>query len=325
MTSGMLTPTTFEGAIQFSDTLSKSTMVPKNFQNKPEDILVAVQWGSEVGLPPLQALQNIAVINGKPAIYGDAALALVTGHPEYGGHEEVIDRPDGDIVAVCRITRIVKGEKVVTERTFSQGDAQRAGLWNKAGPWKQYPKRMLQMRARGFAIRDAFPDALKGVSVVEEQQDVPMKDVTPVNPLDQILSPEPQKTAFTEAHTEALEPVNEPAVQTKPDPSPEASEAPTEKIDVFKVKITLLDGEILYLDGWGDFYGTFIQEINAISDDTERSYKQRRHDISEFKKMNDQMVNMMAEQEPDNHEALGDGYKKLIRYLSAKAKEAGEK
>ena len=58
-------------------------------------------------------------------------------------------------------------------RTFSVADAKRAKLWFKAGPWTTYPDRMPQMRARGFAIRDTFPDALRGVITAEEAQDHP--------------------------------------------------------------------------------------------------------------------------------------------------------
>lgn len=46
-----------------------------------------------------------------------------------------------------------------------------AGLANKGGPWKMFPKRMLQMRARGYAIRDAFPDILNGIITREEAED----------------------------------------------------------------------------------------------------------------------------------------------------------
>jgi hypothetical protein len=70
-------PATLTEAIQFSDMLASSSMVPKAYQGKPQDILVCVQWGYEMGLAPMQALQNIAVINGKPSVYGDAMMALV--------------------------------------------------------------------------------------------------------------------------------------------------------------------------------------------------------------------------------------------------------
>ena len=70
-------PATITEAMEFSKMLADSSMVPKAYQGKPMDVLVCVQWGAEIGLAPMQALQNIAVINGKPSVYGDAAMALV--------------------------------------------------------------------------------------------------------------------------------------------------------------------------------------------------------------------------------------------------------
>ena len=155
-----------------------------------------MQWGAEIGLAPMQALQNIAVINGKPSVYGDAAMALVQASPHCEDIEEYFeDEGTPNPVAVCVAKR--KGRKPVVAK-FSVEDAKRAGLWGKQGPWQAYPKRMMQMRARGFALRDAFPDALKGLITVEEAQDFPpeakpqpAKNITPLpsNPLDRIAPP----------------------------------------------------------------------------------------------------------------------------------------
>jgi hypothetical protein len=180
-------------AIDFSNMLSKSTMVPKAYQNKPEDVLVAVQWGYELGLAPLQALQNIATINGKPSVYGDAAMALVQNSPVCEDVKEYFEgEGTSNPIAVCVAKRKNRTEVI---SKYSVEDAKRAGLWNKQGPWTQYPKRMLQMRARGFALRDAFPDVLKGLITVEEAQDYPddmpvaqAPQVKHANPLDAIPS-----------------------------------------------------------------------------------------------------------------------------------------
>ena len=163
-------PTTMTEAIQFSEMLASSNMIPKQYQGKPNDVLVCVQWGYEMGLAPMQALQNIAVINGKPSVYGDAAMALVQASPVCEDIEEFFEGEGGELTAVCVAKR--KGRKPVTAK-FSVEDAKRAGLWGKQGPWTQYPKRMLQMRARGFALRDAFPDVLKGLITIEEALDYP--------------------------------------------------------------------------------------------------------------------------------------------------------
>ena len=186
-------PVTLDEAMRFSDMLAKSSMVPKAYQGKPEDVLVAVQWGKELGLAPLQALQNIACINGKPSVYGDAAMALVQASPVCEGIEEYFEgEGTPNQVAVCIAHR--KNRQPVTAK-FSVEDAKRAGLWGKQGPWQAYPKRMLQMRARGFALRDAFPDVLKGLITAEEAADYPSetKDITPRapmrNPLDALAAP----------------------------------------------------------------------------------------------------------------------------------------
>ena len=191
-------PQTMTEAIEFSGMLAKSQMVPKAYQNKPEDVLVAVQWGFELGLAPLQALQNIACINGKPSVYGDAAMALVQNSPVCDDIKEYFEgEGTSNPIAVCVAKRKNRSEVV---SKYSVEDAKRAGLWMKSGPWTQYPKRMLQMRARGFALRDAFPDVLKGLITVEEAQDYPEteeKDITPKpvvsnNPLDAIAISEPE-------------------------------------------------------------------------------------------------------------------------------------
>lgn len=171
-----LQPSNMTEAMQMADMLSKSQMVPKSYQGKPNDTLVAMMMGSELGLNPIQAIQNIAVINGKPAIYGDALLALVQNHPSFGGHEESFD--PATMTATCTVWR--KGETKQHTQTFSQADAKAANLWGKQGPWSQYPKRMLMWRARGYALRDKFADALGGLITVEEAQDIPAeRDITP--------------------------------------------------------------------------------------------------------------------------------------------------
>lgn len=161
-----LAPQSLDEAMRFADILSKSSIVPKDYQGSPGNILVAVQWGAELGLPPLQAMQNIAVINGRPAIWGDAVIAIVRA----SGLLEAITEDISQDAATCTVKR--RGEPEVS-RTFSTEDAKRAGLLGKQGPWQQYPKRMLQMRARAWALRDVFPDVLRGVHVGEEAQDMP--------------------------------------------------------------------------------------------------------------------------------------------------------
>lgn len=169
-TGMVLRPTNFGELTQFAQMAAKSTMVPPAYKGKPEDIMLAVQLGSELGLAPMQSLQNVACINGRPSVYGDALIGLCRQSSTCKDIEERIEGDGDAMVAVCKATRVGAAPVI---HMFSVSDAKKAGLWGKAGPWQQYPKRMLQMRARGFALRDAFPDVLRGLISAEEAADLP--------------------------------------------------------------------------------------------------------------------------------------------------------
>jgi hypothetical protein len=166
----------FDDAFRFSKMVAASEFAPKDFRGKPESCLLAIQHGSEIGLSPMQSLQNIACINGRPAIWGDAALAVAMASPVCESVTESIDGEGDSMVATCTAKR--RGYEKPTVVRFSVADAKKAGLWGKSGPWTQYPRRMLQLRARGFALRDAFPDVLKGLVTAEEAQDYPTTPAT---------------------------------------------------------------------------------------------------------------------------------------------------
>lgn len=200
-----LAPRSIDEAMQIAKMLSDSTLVPPQYKQKPEDTLVAMLLGSELGLNPIQSLQNIAVINNRPSIYGDALAALVQNHPAFGGMEESFD--DASMTATCTVWRKGGTHHI---QTFSREDATVAGLWNKSGPWKQYPKRMLTMRARGFALRGQFADALAGLITREEAEDMPQdieRDITPVR---EAIAPMEHKKQLIadERLTKAIEKIN---------------------------------------------------------------------------------------------------------------------
>ena len=150
-----------ERAEYWAKKLAGSDLVPKDFKNNPANCFIAIQWGKDLGLAPLQATQNIAVINGRPALWGDAVPALVIASKQC----EYINMTFENNTAICKVKRIGQPEHI---STFSMQQAKTAGLLEKQGPWKQYPDRMLQNRARAFALRDVFPDVLKGLYTAEE-------------------------------------------------------------------------------------------------------------------------------------------------------------
>ncbi|MEZ2410497.1 recombinase RecT [Bosea sp. RCC_152_1] len=175
-----IVPQTFDDVYRFAQVLSRSGLVPYGMDT-PEKVSVAILTGLEIGVKPMQAVQGIAVINGAPRIWGDLALAVVRGSGQLEKFSEKLvgtppaDWPspkddERDYKAVCIVKR--KGEDEVVKE-YSIADAVVAKLWNKSGPkgptpWVTNPKRMLAMRARAFALRDAFTDILKGMPIAEE-------------------------------------------------------------------------------------------------------------------------------------------------------------
>ena len=169
---------TVADAMQFGKMVADSDFAPKDFRGKPASCVLAIQAGAEIGLSPMQALQSIAVVNGRPSVYGDAALAVAKASPVCEYVTETIEGEGDAMVAVCEAKR--RGYPSATVVRFSVADAKKASLWGKSGPWSSYPRRMLQMRARGFALRDAFPDVLKGLVTAEEAQDYPTTEAPAV-------------------------------------------------------------------------------------------------------------------------------------------------
>jgi hypothetical protein len=150
--------------------LASSELVPKGFRGKPQDLFICWAMGYQVGLTPEQSMQCVAVINGKPAMWGDDMLALCMAHKDFEDMSEAPIRTQDDRIIgyVCTVRRKGKAPKI---NEFTLDMAKKAGLLGKPGPWTQYPERMLKLRARGFSLRDAFPDALKGIKPREEVED----------------------------------------------------------------------------------------------------------------------------------------------------------
>lgn len=185
LTGGAVTaiiPQTFDDVYRFSQVLARSGLCPYGMDT-PEKVSVAILTGLEIGVKPMQAVQGIAVIGGRPCIWGDLALGIVRSSGLLEKFSEWYEgappdwsaaKPTGEGLsykAFCRVKRVGE-EEVISE--FSVDDAVVGKLWhkrNKSGsdtPWITNPKRMLKMRARGFALRDTFADVLKGMMVAEE-------------------------------------------------------------------------------------------------------------------------------------------------------------
>jgi len=218
----------------FAKMLSKSQFAPKGME-KPQDLFIAMCHGRSIGIQdPLLATQTIAVVNGRPTIWGDGFLGLIqsSGLLEFQDEHYEGDEGTDDFRAVCVLRRI--GNESEFRNEYSIRDAKAAGLWGKQGPWTTNPKRMLKMRARAFSGRDGFSDVLKGLSMREEVEDYIDVTATPVEP--QTVSS--RLDAFVAQHDARSNGNVPPSVgesaellpsQTKPTTPPETPDKPKRK------------------------------------------------------------------------------------------------
>lgn len=177
-------------AARLAGAIVDSGMVPKSYAVEPGKgeglgknaeecakltrarVLMGIIKGLEVGLAPMTALGSIVIVNGRPSLWGDGAMALVrkSGKVEYIKEWTEGTPYQDDWTAHCEGLR--KGETAPLKRSFSWAEAKRARLTTKTGPWQDYPARMLAARARAWVLRDLFADALSGLSIAEEAQDI---------------------------------------------------------------------------------------------------------------------------------------------------------
>jgi len=160
----------------YAELMYKGGLVPQGKKGPParsETVAAIIEVGRDVGLPATQALAWIMIVRGRPSIWGDAAMGLILASGLLESREELYEGTPGedDFTAVFRVKRVGSGQ--VRESRFSVGDAKRANLWGKEGPWTEYPERQLMWRAKGFGCRDEFPDVLCGLIFTEEALDIP--------------------------------------------------------------------------------------------------------------------------------------------------------
>ncbi len=149
--------------------LANSRVVPLAYIGKPEAVFAVIQYGKELGIGPMTALQNIAFINGRPSLGSELRSAVAHKHPEYAGMEIVESSEKKCVVKVYRKFRMMEVVSCFTG-SFTIEEAQRAGLLSRSSDsaWSKWTKRMLFHRANAFAHQDAFPDVDTGVHTDEE-------------------------------------------------------------------------------------------------------------------------------------------------------------
>jgi hypothetical protein len=163
-------------AMTLSKTLALAGLMPASLRGKAPDVLAILLYGQDLGLSPMQAVQGIYVVNGRPSLSAQTWLALARKQ----GHRISVTEHTGQTCTV-EITRGDTGEKHVS--TFTLDDAQKAGLASK-DVWKQYPRNMLLARAVSNAMRFAAPEIALGFMTPDEVEEIAEREAVPAERLD---------------------------------------------------------------------------------------------------------------------------------------------
>ena len=170
----------FQALYDIGKMFASSALVPQNYQGKPMDCAIAVDMANRYGLSPIMVMQNLYVVKGKPQWSGQACMSLIKGsgdfrnvRPVYTG-ERNTDSWGCYIQAVDRETgEIIKGTEVTIAMAKAEGWYQKPG-----SKWQTMPELMLAYRAAAFFGRVYIPNALMGVNVEGEVEDI-AKDERP--------------------------------------------------------------------------------------------------------------------------------------------------
>jgi len=176
-----IVPINFNELTRFANLILASGLAPKSF-NTLEKIAIGILTNMEMGRPIITGLQDLAIINGRCGIYGDAttSMILASGLMDEGYPiEEEIGTPRTDSwTFTYRVKRKGGPERI---GVWSWKDAKGAGFDepktregrpDKYSPWTRFTRRMMQWKARNYVNRDVFGDVLKGLKTVEEMHDI---------------------------------------------------------------------------------------------------------------------------------------------------------
>ncbi|GGG04403.1 hypothetical protein GCM10007304_18130 [Rhodococcoides trifolii] len=152
---------TMATAKQLADAMCGSDLVPAIYRGKPANGAAAILYGAELGLNPIQSLQQIFVVHGSPAIYARTMVALVKSR----GHKLWTEESTDQSVTVCGQLR---GDDHIERSTWTYERARKAGYTSN----KKYdtdPQAMLYAKAATEICRKIAPDVLLGIAFSREE------------------------------------------------------------------------------------------------------------------------------------------------------------
>ncbi|SIM96371.1 hypothetical protein [Mycobacteroides abscessus] len=153
-----------EVAFQLADKACGGQLVAAHFRGKPADGAIAIAYGATLGWHWTKSLQDVYVVNGKPSIQSKEMRELLirAGHEVW--EEEV--GPERVVLAGRR-----RGSEIVVRVEWTMDKARTAKLTSNPN-YDKFPENMLYARCTTDLAKRLAPDALSGLGIVEELEDL---------------------------------------------------------------------------------------------------------------------------------------------------------
>ena len=152
--------------------LAKSTIIPQNYQDKPENVVVAIGMAQKLGLDPFTIMQNLNIIKGKTSWSGSFCRTLIEKSNKYTNLQLVFVGEKGTDSYGCYMQGVNKETEELIKGPEVNMKMARAENWTSNTKWINMPELMLSYRATSFFARVYVPEALNGVQTTEEIEDI---------------------------------------------------------------------------------------------------------------------------------------------------------
>lgn len=161
----------FNQLLRVSQMLSQSTLVPQNYQGKPQDCFIATEMATRMNISPIFVMQNLYVVKGKPSWAGQACMAMINHCGRFKDVKHVYTGKKGTDDRGCYVTAVRISDGEVVNGTEVTMNMVKAEGWISNSKWKNLPEQMLGYRAAAFFARMHCPEALMGLQTYEEVVD----------------------------------------------------------------------------------------------------------------------------------------------------------
>lgn len=217
----LFTPEGQQNLVSLAQKFAASDIIPETFQQKPANVLIALDMANRMGAGPLMVMQNLYIVYGRPSWSSQYLIAMFNRCGRFGSiRYEFFGKPGTDEYG-CRAyaTELATGEKVQSiDVTIKM--AKDEGWYSKKGSkWQTMPQLMLQYRAAAFLVRTVAPEISMGLQTMKELEDIQPVNVTDTGTVRDVVEKveEETKQAMDEpVVVEAEAPAPEPAEKQRP-------------------------------------------------------------------------------------------------------------